>query len=58
MRKRLVLGVLVAALVALIPAPAEAFTGIRGRLKLRGTVDLTDSSFTERVFGRLGFALR
>ncbi len=32
-----------------------AFSGVAGRLKLRGTVDLTDGSFTERVSGRLCF---
>jgi hypothetical protein len=35
-----------------------AFSGVRGRLKLRGTVDLTDGTFTERISGRLCFPRR
>jgi hypothetical protein len=34
------------------------FTGVQGRLKLRGTVDLTDGSFSERISGRLCFPRR
>ena len=29
------------------------FLGVSGRITLRGTVDLTDGSFTERISGRL-----
>jgi hypothetical protein len=34
------------------------FAGVQGRLKLRGTVDLSDGSFTERISGRLCFPRR
>ena len=34
------------------------FAGVKGRLKLRGTVDLSDGSFTERISGRLCFPRR
>jgi hypothetical protein len=36
----------------------EAFSGVDGRLRLRGTVDLADGSFTERISGRLCFPRR
>ena len=35
-----------------------AFRGVTGRISLRGTVDLTDGSFTERISGRLCFPKR
>ncbi len=39
------------------PAPGPS-RGSLGRLRLRGTVDLTDGSFTERISGRLCFPRR